>query len=718
MNTHKESFELVVRYLLSEPLGIHVKDVWCIGVFPGQAIPFHFTPQTDTLGIECPNHGSSAAKNRVLLETPAYRDSWTAMEYCRAAHAFLTSTTHGIDFRKRSLVGLAQSAGSAPLLMLQRVHPLVKFQGLVFMDAAIFPVEKIKHVDKSSCGTGRVIQEGIRKMGSFLGGVRYALRLDDTATKVTLRCSTKQEAAYFLSPNADLVEPPTEIFLEIVKEDKLPIHIIICLNDEYPEIGKEMKQFQISKVQRMSRGSVQIVEGGHMFPQTEPSICASAIFHALQRIELSIEPAATSVVGNKPASVRVIASAEEEVGNRRSNGSVASDSGLATSHLLPSYGHVTSFASYELEDLPRDVVFNTSAVSTLFRAISLPLLFKELVITPYGYSDTPSAQEQVLERLEFLSSEEIAAYIVHCTVHIRGTDPSIVSMNSTDLLMAETFKTIPRFTKMRHLSFSFDPFFIIDLSRLGLELLPHLERLTIRNPDILCSLAVDFPRFARSEWLMEASDQLHTFHNLHSLSITCPFLMRIRNHGLIARFPALRNLTITGKSGGQNHAVDTPPCPLLGHFTGPCAYLPLVLPGTSCTHLTLLPCGPDELLHALRRMGQAPSITNLTLLLSHAQLFHWTSCQEVFDRLPAVVDLQLEIIAEGDTNSTEAQLYTTESLLQLFVEFLRAPDALERATIRWSPGDQIMCLLHGLDSALSSAIPKLRNLRMETGSRS
>jgi hypothetical protein len=37
-NTHKESFEPVVRHLLRQPLGVHIRDVWCIGVSPGSTI--------------------------------------------------------------------------------------------------------------------------------------------------------------------------------------------------------------------------------------------------------------------------------------------------------------------------------------------------------------------------------------------------------------------------------------------------------------------------------------------------------------------------------------------------------------------------------------------------------------------------------------------------------------------------------------------------------
>jgi hypothetical protein len=55
-----------------------------------------------------------------------------------------------------------------------------------------------------------------------------------------------------------------------------------------------------------------------------------------------------------------------------------------------------------------------------------------------------------------------------------------------------------------------------------------------------------------------------------------------------------------------------------------------------------------------------------------------------------------------------------KSLLQLLVEILSAPTSLDRATIRWSPEDKIMGLLHGLDETLRCAVSGLRNLQLET----
>ncbi|KAF7354382.1 hypothetical protein MVEN_01127000 [Mycena venus] len=304
--THKESFEPVVHCLFRDPLAVHVRDVWC---------------------IENPNHGSSAVLNRALLDTPEYRDKWNTIEYCRAAHTFLNSTEHGIDFRARPLVGLSHSAGSSALLMLQRMHPLVKFKGLVLMDAPILPIgtpatrallDLFGNGAKRKPNTWHSLEAAREELSRTVFKhwdpfsvdlfVNHAISPEETSGNVTLLCSVRQEAAYFLSPETDLAKVPFEIFLQLVNEDRLPMHIILCLNDEYKQVmfpgfwdieqylcwcnrrGKalEMKQFQIDNSNRMSRdrASVQIVEGGHMFPQTQPAICAQAIAQALERIQL------------------------------------------------------------------------------------------------------------------------------------------------------------------------------------------------------------------------------------------------------------------------------------------------------------------------------------------------------------------------------------------------------------------------------------------------
>ncbi|KAJ7883733.1 hypothetical protein B0H13DRAFT_2537953 [Mycena leptocephala] len=340
------------------------------------------------------------------------------------------------------------------------------------------------------------------------------------------------------------------------------------------------------------------------------------------------------------------------------------------------------------QDLPRDAISKLSTVSTLFRSILLPLLFQELEVTPYRI-DIPSDPQKVLKRLEFLSSDEIAPMIIKFSLDLRITGSgdrwAVIELDSPDELIAATFRTITHFKKIRHLSCAFDGFFIVDISRLGFEVLPGLDYLTIRSGGIL--------------------------------SVTSDVFTLEQEHGSIALFPALHNLTITGRMAERKHTLEfgTSMCPLLEHFTGSCTVLPRVLPGTSCTSLTLDPCTPDELLQAVRQIGHMPSITTVTLRLSPRHLPAWSTAQAVWELFPGVVNLQLNMMLHG--NSPESQVHTQESLLRIFIEILGAPTALEQATIRWNPEDEIMGMLHGLDSRLHRAVPGLHSLYLDGGSR-
>ncbi|KAJ7333354.1 hypothetical protein DFH08DRAFT_966184 [Mycena albidolilacea] len=195
-----------------------------------------------------------------------------------------------------------------------------------------------------------------------------------------------------------------------------------------------------------------------------------------------------------------------------------------------------------------------------------------------------------------------------------------------------------------------------------------------------------------------------------------PLLARIRNHGPIARFPALHNLALTGSYMGVQATLAAPLCPSLQHFTGPCDLLPLVLLDTSCRRLTLLPCMPEELLKALEGVDPAPSITTLTLSLLPPQLRGWATPHGVFNRFSAVVDLRLHITS--NVTLTEVEDYTEEGLLEIFVAILRAPIALEKATISWHSEHRIMGMQYGFESALRSAVPGLRSLCLEANDRS
>ncbi|KAJ6577726.1 hypothetical protein B0H19DRAFT_1253038 [Mycena capillaripes] len=104
-------------------------------------------------------------------------------------------------------------------------------------------------------------------------------------SRVTLACSPAQEAAFYLAPDRDLIDRPYDIFLQLTATDRLPMHLIVCFNDEYKGKTAEMKLAQIDCIRSTARRSVQIIAGGHMFPQTEPLLCAQAILHVLKTLQ-------------------------------------------------------------------------------------------------------------------------------------------------------------------------------------------------------------------------------------------------------------------------------------------------------------------------------------------------------------------------------------------------------------------------------------------------
>ncbi|KAJ7496702.1 Alpha/beta hydrolase fold-1 [Mycena latifolia] len=283
MNLHKETFEPMLLHLLKQTSGVRIKDIWC---------------------IENPNHGRSARLNQKVLSTPKYKGYWTVAEYSRAVHSFLTSNIHGVDFATRKLIGLAHSGGAPSLILLQDELPKIKFHGMIFLDPAIIPPGKVSsrvlcelfgNWAKSKRHTWENRAEALRQLSTTafkrwdsMGVelfVENALHPSVNGSSVTLACSPAQEAAFYLSPDTDLVGRPFERFAQLTAADKLPIHMIVSLDDEYKGKTAEMKQMQIELINTTTKGSVQIIEGGHMFPQAELALCTQAILRVLGKLQ-------------------------------------------------------------------------------------------------------------------------------------------------------------------------------------------------------------------------------------------------------------------------------------------------------------------------------------------------------------------------------------------------------------------------------------------------
>ncbi|KAJ7070751.1 Alpha/beta hydrolase fold-1 [Mycena amicta] len=291
VSLHKETFQPVVAHLLAHCSSI--REVW---------------------SIENPNHGRSAHLNQELLETSHYKHycmfasriqstakthfaAGSGLEYAQAVRSFLASTSHGVDFSTRQLVGLAHSGAVSSLMMLVDEREF-KFDSLILLDSALLPPEfpstrvlsqmfanfAASKVDRWP--TRRAAHQYLAAHPAFKGWVPQALSLfveyalHESGSEVVLSCTKEQEAAFYLS---DDKKRPVDIFHHLTRTDQLPIHLITCLKDEYRGETLASKEFQMAQINAAARGSVQMLDhGGHMFPQVEPVLCAEAIRHALE----------------------------------------------------------------------------------------------------------------------------------------------------------------------------------------------------------------------------------------------------------------------------------------------------------------------------------------------------------------------------------------------------------------------------------------------------
>ncbi|KAL0948561.1 hypothetical protein HGRIS_011121 [Hohenbuehelia grisea] len=286
MTLHTETFQPMVTSLLQEKNtvpGLRIKDVWC---------------------IDNPNHGQSAVLNAELLNSPEYREHWNAREYAKGLYSLLSTTSHGVNFRRRKLVGMGHSAGGVALMSLLEMQPKIRFEAILLLDAGIVPpIESSEallaffgKVAASKKHTWDSRDDAFETLGSksvfkvwhpdaFKSFIANGLKPVESSKVVTLSLSPKQEAAYYASK--DIIAPAVQTFINLTREDSIPVHVIAASPDEYRGKMDDMKNFQIEHVSKMSRGGVHYVEkGGHLYPQSEPVLAAQAIRKALEFVNV------------------------------------------------------------------------------------------------------------------------------------------------------------------------------------------------------------------------------------------------------------------------------------------------------------------------------------------------------------------------------------------------------------------------------------------------
>lgn len=136
-------------------------------------------------------------------------------------------------------------------MLLQKMQPQIAFQGLVLMDPGILPPHRPSSVklarlfEKMALGkrdSWPNIEEARRELSqsgafrhfhpvAFESYMKHGLRPANDSGGVTLACSRLQEGAYYASD--DMIAPPAEVLLSLSKAEKLPVHLIVCKNDEY-----------------------------------------------------------------------------------------------------------------------------------------------------------------------------------------------------------------------------------------------------------------------------------------------------------------------------------------------------------------------------------------------------------------------------------------------------------------------------------------------------
>ncbi|KAJ6566513.1 hypothetical protein B0H19DRAFT_1066808 [Mycena capillaripes] len=389
------------------------------------------------------------------------------------------------------------------------------------------------------------------------------------------------------------------------------------------------------------------------------------------------------------------------------------------------------------------------SVSSLLRDISRPFLFDEV----YLELNEDENLKHFSDRLAFLSSSPIAPCVRKVQLSTRDSfSETPFSLDCPNTSTVAALRAITCFVNLKSLRINFwSNGTHADLSRLGLEALENLDelaiigcsfhspnipsaakirvkRLSLRfchfthhsrglpglrrsflpiiDPKALCLLALAFDPAVHAYWLMDDVSPPRDFPNLRELQLTGS-VSRTQLGQIFARFPAIRRFSIDSLLG-----TPTPLVVELQAFTGPCALLPLVLPHTGCSELTLDLgglFGGAKLADWLAAAGRSPSVTSLTLTLSSARLGAWKAPYDAFALIPNVTELRLIIWFEHVDDFRDT--VTRETYPEILARVLCAPPYLEHVIIEGSETLPFTVPERESEDYLRSAVPTLRGIR-------
>ncbi|KAJ6557655.1 hypothetical protein B0H19DRAFT_1261259 [Mycena capillaripes] len=379
------------------------------------------------------------------------------------------------------------------------------------------------------------------------------------------------------------------------------------------------------------------------------------------------------------------------------------------------------------EYLPRSWLLALRTVSSLFNDLSPGILYRQFNYRPSAYVQDGSSGlvGRELDRLTFWASDKIASHVRTCHVSYAGP----VVMHSRSPVFNALFETVSRFSNLRALScnLSGSP---VELCALRVENLRHLRTLHIHGgplscPDKLTSFKISVQHFGYTdiflphlpsegphfsclsmldlailrslelgaghslglEHFLSDSDTVASFNSLRTLSISFSRTDLPRIHACIAPFPAIEDLILDLIQTWEADTYTVPPTPLapqLNRYKGPAMLLPLVLPGSQPTQLTITRGSAAELLGTLTRMIYDPkSITALAIrVVLHGDVCEGTTLLELLALFPCLTRLALNVSSDNAALET-FDPHNTSHVCERLANLLTVPPALRNVVFRW-----------------------------------
>ncbi|KAJ7181469.1 hypothetical protein C8R43DRAFT_1170349 [Mycena crocata] len=415
--------------------------------------------------------------------------------------------------------------------------------------------------------------------------------------------------------------------------------------------------------------------------------------------------------------------------------------------------------------LPLNALAKVHAVSSRFHDISHSLFFRDFRLDPDQHKPSTGTFRR---RLALYSSAPIAQHVRKLVVSFQfgrwlrmNNEPLLTSLNSSNPLVVPLLESLPNFSNLRILEIYFRLESEVHFANLGLQGLPNLQELHVHggalyspptalaakisvshfsfsaipgfhfersglghvlglrrsflsmlDPETLCSLTLS-PSYdcSPAAWLSADRTIFRSFRKLSSITIGCdgPFIGPV--HEFLAELPGLRDLTLRGDYRAYNRfspgAVSL--TRELQSYTGPFEYIPIFLPRTACTRLSIDQyCAPDELYNALEKTECTSSVTDLSLVIHIAELAEWAALAHTLFTLFAHLErlrIRISDVPRDEDwdmldRSVDADMFDVGALSDLptiLATLLSAPAALSHAVVEWDLCCCTMCLLPSLE---------------------